>query len=449
MKTSTIFCMTAAVASIAAHAATIDRVIVRQQWPWSTDVKVEYRVTGITTPVDVSVAAYDGDTPLDASQIAAATSGDVYGIASDGDYCITIDPVAAFGTARAAISKFNVGLSLSDSSASTTEVLYKIIDLDSFTAQDVTRADFMNGKMGDYVTDFKAFNNRYWTALSDVLIWTGVTNVPAYRTSKIVMRRIPAKNVTFEIGNIRGSHKSWASSGYANVTLTNDYWISVFEVTEGQYKRMTAVNGTLGTSPTSNGDNMPVGKLSYTALRGSPSSWSNFPSDVYAVTASSAIGKLRANMPGYLFDLPTEAQWEYAGRAGTTNDLYIGYTTVGTGDNGLRNTMATVMWNSYNSGSSVHFGGEKPPNAFGLYDMLGNEWEACRNLASGEEPTAPSGDFTEPMGELDASKTYSVRRGGHSWLAFDYCSIQTRRFQEPITSANNQKLGFRLWLYEK
>ena len=446
MKTSTVFCMTAAVASIAAHAATIDRVIVRQQWPWSTDVKVEYRVTGITTPVDVSVAAYDGDTPLDASRIAAATSGDVYGIASDGDYCITIDPVAAFGTARAAISKFNVGLSLSDSSASTTEVLYKIIDLDSFTAQDVTRADFMNGKMGDYVTDFKAISNKYWTALSDVLIWTGVTNVPAYRTSKIVMRRIPAKGVTFDIGNIPGCYKSWGGAGYAHVTLTNNYWISVFEVTEGQYKRMTAANGTLGTSPTSNGDNMPVGKMGYTVLRGSPSSWSNFPSDVYAVTASSAIGKLRANMPGYLFDLPTEAQWEYAGRAGTTNDLYIGYRT--TGDAVFKAAVQSVMWCSNNSGGRVHFGGEKPPNAFGLYDMLGNEWEACRDLVSGTTPTAPSGDLTEPMGELDASKTYSARRGGNFVLGYDYCSIQTRRDQESITGAF-PKHGFRLWLYEK
>ena len=55
MRTGTVFCITAAAVSIAAHAAIIDRVVVRQQWPWSTDVKVEYRITGVTTPVDVSV----------------------------------------------------------------------------------------------------------------------------------------------------------------------------------------------------------------------------------------------------------------------------------------------------------------------------------------------------------------------------------------------------------
>ena len=58
MKAHVALCMAAFAASAASHAATIRNVIVRQQWPWSTAVKVEYRLTGVTAPVDVSVAAW-------------------------------------------------------------------------------------------------------------------------------------------------------------------------------------------------------------------------------------------------------------------------------------------------------------------------------------------------------------------------------------------------------
>ena len=430
-------------ASAASYAATIDKVIVRQQWPWSTDVKVEYRITGVTAPVDVSVAAYDGETPLDSAKIAAATSGDVYGVSEDGDYSIMIDPVAAFGADHAAMANLNVELSLSDSAAKTSEVLYKIIDLDSFTVQDVTRADFMNRKMGAYETDFGAIGNNYRTALQDVLIWTGVTNVPAYKTSKIVMRKIPAKNVTFEMGNIPGTYKQRACNGYAKVTLTNDFYLSVFEVTEGQYKRMTAVNGTLGTCPSGAGDDMPAGKMQYNRLRGDAANWTGFPDNVYAVTSGSALQKLRNNMPGYLFDLPTEAQWEYACRAGTTNDLYIGirYNSA----KSYTNAMDKIAWYGANSGDSRHLGGGKRPNAFGLYDMLGNQKEECRDLVDGAEPTPLSGEITEPMGLTDTTVLYNIERGGTYGSNSAYCNAPMRGLNEKRGNETISR-GLRLWL---
>ena len=58
MKNTTI--LAALLASAAAHGAAIEQVIVRQQWPWSTDVKIEYRLSGVTSPVDISVKAYNG-----------------------------------------------------------------------------------------------------------------------------------------------------------------------------------------------------------------------------------------------------------------------------------------------------------------------------------------------------------------------------------------------------
>ena len=443
--------MAAFAASAALHAATIDNVVIRQQWPWSTDVKVSYHLTGVTAPVDVSVAAYNGETPLDSSKIADALSGDVYGVSADGDYALFIDPVAAFGVDRAAIPNFNVELSLSDSAAKTSEVIYRIIDLDAFTVQDVTRADFMNRKMGAYETDFGAIGNKYRTALQDVLIWTGVTNVPAYKTSKIVMRKVPAKNVTYCMGNGPGIHKGTGCSGSAMVTLTNDFYLSVFEVTEGQYKRMTAVNGVLGTSPSSNGDDYPVTALSYNALRGDPANWTDWPENQYAVASGTAIAKLRANMPGYLFDLPTEAQWEYACRAGTTNDLYTG--KVYGSDGSISAEIVDLAWVPGNA-SSLHTGGQRKPNALGFYDMLGNAAEHCRDLIAGtgtsesKDPPALSGEVTEPYGMSEGTEaSWNINGRGGSYAmqsGWPYCLPNMRRLNHERSTKSGT---LRLWMY--
>ena len=106
-------------------AATIDQVIVRQQWPWSTDVKVEYRLSGVTGPVDVKVVeAYDGSTALDVSRINAAASGDVYGVSSSGTWAFRIDVDQAFDKTQSALGDFRVRLDVTESSAQMTETLY-------------------------------------------------------------------------------------------------------------------------------------------------------------------------------------------------------------------------------------------------------------------------------------------------------------------------------------
>ncbi len=433
---------------MSASAADISDVIVRQQWPWSTDVKVEYKLTNVTVPVDVSATAFNGAVQLDSAKLSSAITGDRYGISESGAYSFIIDPVKAFGTDRVALGDFRVRLSVSDSAASTTEVLYKIIDLDNYTAKDITRADFLNDKMGDYVTSFKDIYFEYKTSLSDVLIWTGVTNVPEYKTSKMVMRRIPAKDATFRMGRpaspASGIHYT---ADNANVTLTNDFFISVFEVTEGQYKRLTAVNGTLGSSPTSKGDSYPVGNMSYNTLRGNPANWTDWPDDQHCVASGTAIAKMRANMPALPFDLPTEAQWEFACRAGTTTDLYIGKYVSGAST--YPTYLGRIAW--YNT--SLHIGGMKHPNAFGLYDMVGNQAEHCRDLftvsgtGDAEDPPALSGDLTEPYGvTTGTSANHNINeKGGYYGRAYNYCSCGARRLNHKLSTGQAQ-MGFRLWL---
>ena len=127
-------------------AATIDKVVVRQQWPWSTDVKVEYKISGVTSPVDITVEAYNGSEKLDSSNLAPAMTGDLIGISEDGIGTIVIDPVKAFGSAKIALANFKVKLSTEDS------VLYKIFDLRTVSTNgkpvpvvELTAADIRSG----------------------------------------------------------------------------------------------------------------------------------------------------------------------------------------------------------------------------------------------------------------------------------------------------------------
>ena len=136
----------AALGASSLSAAKLEQVILRQQWPWSTDVKIEYRLSGVTAPVDIAVKAYNGDVELDQSKVASALIGDWYGISEDGVGTIVLDPVKAFGTEKVALANFKVKLSLSDSAENINEVIYKIFDLETGTCTDVRRADFFDGK---------------------------------------------------------------------------------------------------------------------------------------------------------------------------------------------------------------------------------------------------------------------------------------------------------------
>ena len=149
MKVTTVLASFLAAASL--NAAVIEQVIVRQQWPWSTDVKVEYKLSGVTSPVDISVKAFNGNVELDATRLASAMTGDRFGIAENGVGTIIIDPVKAFVTSKIALANFKVKLSLSESKIQNSqEVLYRILDLEAnpVTYEDVRRADFYNGKYG-------------------------------------------------------------------------------------------------------------------------------------------------------------------------------------------------------------------------------------------------------------------------------------------------------------
>lgn len=424
------------------NTAVIEQVIVRQQWPWSTDVKIEYKLKDVSSPVDVSVEAYNGDEKLDQTRLDESLSGDRFGV-TDVVGTIILDPVKAFGTEKVALANFKVKLSLSQSAADSQDIFYKIIDLaDGFKVTNVRRCDFQNGKMGAYETDFKAIDPTYWTGLSDVLIWTGVTNNPDYFTTKLVMRRIPTEGVVTGTG-AWGYYSKFSATDVENqgkishVTFSSDYYLSVFELTEKQIALLS------GQTFSSRGDNLPVASICHEHLLGDPASWTGWPTDKHAVAANSVIDIIRAKMPGMTFDLPTDAQWQYAAEAGTTNDLYIGSRM------GAATTFTAasikIAWTDSNAEKTIHRGGLLRPNAFGLYDMLGNVAEICRDLSGDSVAKLVDEPTEDPCGPTDVTLPRFLGRGG-SYSLGDSMSITERRRVYGVRSWKDLYLGVRLYL---
>jgi formylglycine-generating enzyme required for sulfatase activity len=156
--------------------------------------------------------------------------------------------------------------------------------------------------------------------------------------------------------------------GGSEVTISRGFGMSKYEVTQAQYKAV------MGTNPSSfKGDNKPVEQVSW--------------HDAVAYCAK-LTGKEKAagRVPGgYEYRLPTEAEWEYACRAGTT-------TLFSFGDD--ESKLGEYAWYDANSGNTTHPVGQKKPNGWGLYDMHGNVYEWCQDWYD----TYPGGRVTNPRG---------------------------------------------------
>ena len=239
------------------------------------------------------------------------------------------------------------------------------------------------------------------TTLADVPTggWTD-----EYKTTKLVLRRCPA-----------------GADPLGRYTLTKDFYAGVFEVTEKQWKLV------MGTNPSydKRGDTYPVEQVSYNDIRGSELG-AKWPSSA-AVDATSFIGRLRAKTGLNELDLPTEAQWEFACRAGTTTEY-------NTGDD--ETALAAAGWYSGNSNGQKHPAGEKLANAWGLYDMHGNVWEWCLDWHAWDEPSG-----TNPAGAASGSRR---RHRGGSWnFDADRATSSYRSNGAPSNAYSN--LGFRLF----
>ena len=228
------------------------------------------------------------------------------------------------------------------------------------------------------------------------------------RTTELWLRRIPKG--TFTMGSPEDEVGRSSNETQHQVTLTEDFYIGVFEITQKQYSLIQGSNQSYY-----NGDTRPVECVSYNAIRGTGSTaGAGWPTYGHAVDSGSFLGKLRAKT-GQTFDLPTEAQWEYACRAGTTTALNTGKNLTSTDRDSAMDEAGRYDYNQKDGKggySSNHTKvGSYLPNAWGLYDMHGNVWEWCLDWWKFDQGSSA---VTDPKGPNSASGR--VVRGGN-WLS--------------------------------
>ena len=253
------------------------------------------------------------------------------------------------------------------------------------------------------------------TNLSDALTFTLGSSCAPTPSGMVV---IPAG--TFQMGSNAASGAPYFngpdSQPVHQVTISYCYWMGATEVTQAQYAAL------MGASPSQSvGANRPVEQVT----------WFNAQGYCAALTAQqSALGNVP---PGYQYRLPTEAEWEYACRAGTTTEFNVG--------SALFCNQAKFWYSSHSnstcSQSTTVSAGSYAPNAWGLYDMHGNVWEWC--LDSWAIYTA--GAVMDPF---VTGGTYQVVRGGAWSNDSSYCRAAHRRSYIPGSTFSD--IGFRVVL---
>jgi len=402
----------------ATMAAQVDRVLVRQQWPWNAGVRVEYVVSGLSAPAEVSFRFFDSDNEIPVFDAKAIKGDATY--AKNGTNVATFNPKELFGpTAASEYSSFTVKVVLGEENAAMDDKLYRIIDLDTGKVEDIIRADFYNGKYGAFETSYKAINSTFNEPPdTDVFIWTDVTNNPAYRSSKMVLRKILAANKEWIMGaNTDGVSIVLPASPHL-VKLTSNYYIGVFPVTQAQYFKLTESMGSKFTNDEAypGHEGYPVYGIAYNDWRGKDKYWTEDGSEVQK---GSYLDLLRKKCGGMiLFDMPTEAQWEFAFRGGIHDGVM--YSGKGYGMNSLKE-LGWCLDNSKvteNGSTQPHVVGLKYPNAYGLYDMAGNMNEWCVDWSDGNDfawksQTEPEVD---PQGVPKSQITLDVHGNGNHIL---------------------------------
>ena len=301
------------------------------------------------------------------------------------------------------------------------------------------------------IVDLEDIPGKTWYYPSAEAIPGGITN-DIYKTRRLAFRLVPASHVQWRMG-APGTEKGQtvpAREKVHYVTFTNDYYMAVFPATQYQHK---FYRGSSDTYPSMATNDMPatatypVEGVYWANLRG----WywdgsglykGDWPQQGYELSWKSCITNLRNRVKIMSIDLPTDAQWEYACRAGTSTATYAGDLTVDSTD-ALDPALDRIAWYKANSGNVTHPVGLKEPNAWGFYDMIGNVWEMCRDKwDTANDGAVPAEDAIDPPGvTLETSWLRVVRGGSFSAGAYSCRSASRSSADRGNHYAN---IGYRL-----
>ena len=289
----------------------------------------------------------------------------------------------------------------------------------------------------------------------------GLLDNDNYRKTSLVMRKIMAKDVEWTMGSTTlETRRNAAREATHKVTLTDNYYIGVFPVTQAQWEILQPTY--LAPSHFNNAEDRamrPVEKVSYNEIRNSSTMVANttyeYPADP---NPDSYLGKLRTRT-GLDFDLPSEAQWEFAARAGNGDTRWgDGSGILNTDEDANLNRLGRYKANGgYVGGTSepaqacdadngTSVVGTYAPNAWGLYDTFGNVWEWCldcfaANITAngGAVNTVADSPVNTATGQSGQQRSF---RGG-SWLSSaNDCRPAVRSYNPG--SWSGKYVGFRL-----
>lgn len=251
--------------------------------------------------------------------------------------------------------------------------------------------------------DIKSFQEKALSVKKEETHSPVAVNSKEFRNS-MGMEFVFVSKGGFLMGSPENEEDRFDDERLHEVRLTRDFYLGKYFVTQAQWMSV------MGENPSCfKGDNHPVENVS----------WEDVQVFIHKLNQKEGTDKYR---------LPTEAEWEYAARAGTRTAYSFGNDV---------SQLERYAWYSENSGKTTHPVGEKLPNAWGLYDMHGNVWEWVQDWWENDYPEGPVADPEGPSsGELRV-----VRGGG--WISSAMvCRSAYRNHNSP--DDRNRSLGFRL-----
>ncbi len=247
------------------------------------------------------------------------------------------------------------------------------------------------------------------------LLHPAKAQAPKEITNSIGMKLVLIPKGKFTMGSPASEEYRRDDETQHEVTISMDYYLGVYEVTQAQYEKVMGAKPSYFQGDKINGSssNHPVERVSWKEAVEFCKKLSDLPEEKAA---------------GRVYRLPTEAEWEYACRAGSKTAYSFGEGSKLLGD---------YSWFGDNC-NTTHPVGEKKANAWGLYDMHGNVWEWCSDWYG----DYPKGAVSDPVGPREGS--YRLFRGG-SWRdVAALCRSADRSRRYPLDRLNDY--GFRVAL---